>query len=349
MSRSTLSVNCLLLAVLVILVVTTAEADVFLMPTGQTSLEMVRVGDPGNGSDTRYGTPGYGAVADTYAIGKYEVTTGQYVAFLNAVAATDTYQLYDTSMWTEEYGCKIQRSGAPGSYVYAVSTDRANRPVNYVSFWDACRFCNWLQNGQPTGLQSDATTEDGAYSLSGYTGSDGRTITKKSDARWFIPSEDQWYKAAYYKGNGTNAGYWTYATQSDTAPNAEKPAGTDAVSGSANYNWAISFPYLTTEVGAYTAKPSVSAYDTFDQCGNIAEWTDALFSPTTARILRDGCWLADTSRVYAGFRTAYEPSTNYYTIGSRVAGAPEPSTLALLGAAAFGLLAYTWRRRRCGA
>jgi hypothetical protein len=98
----------------------------------------VTVGDPNNASDTRYATPGYGAVDHTYNIGKFEVTAGQYTEFLNAVAATDTYGLYNTAMditisYPLYYGCNIKRSGTPGSYKYSVASDWANRPVNLVS------------------------------------------------------------------------------------------------------------------------------------------------------------------------------------------------------------------------
>ena len=59
------------------------------------TIETVTVGDAGNAADT---ITGYGAVADVFAIGKYEVTIGQYTSFLNAAAATDTYSLYNPSM-----------------------------------------------------------------------------------------------------------------------------------------------------------------------------------------------------------------------------------------------------------
>ena len=66
-------------------------------------------------------------------IGKHEVTAAQYCEFLNAVAATDTYGLYNTNMWTHNAGCKIERSGLPGGYTYVVAQDWADRPVNFVS------------------------------------------------------------------------------------------------------------------------------------------------------------------------------------------------------------------------
>ena len=91
-------------------------------------------------------------------------------------------------------------------------------------------------------------------------------VIRKPGALAFLPSEDEWYKAAYYKGGGTNAGYWDYPTQSDNAPAAEAPPGTNTTNGSANYGWAVGD---LTDVGAYTYKPSDSAYDTLDQGGNV--------------------------------------------------------------------------------
>ena len=127
------------------------------------NMETVPVGDPGNAADARYADPnqyylangiGYGAVSYAYNIGKYEVTAGQYTAFLNAVGGVDTYSLYTPNIWGTDIGNGITQSGdgtVGNPYTYSVATDFANRPVNYVSYWDACRFANWLNNGQPTG------------------------------------------------------------------------------------------------------------------------------------------------------------------------------------------------------
>ena len=71
-----------------------------------------------------------------------------------------------------------------------------NKPITFVSWFDAARFCNWLHNGQPSGAQNAATTEDGAYTLNGATS--GVAISKNATAKVWIPSENEWYKAAYY-------------------------------------------------------------------------------------------------------------------------------------------------------
>ena len=208
--------TCLALAIPV------SAGDVFNMPNGLTSLAFVAVGNAGN--DPHYGT-GYGDVAYVYNIGKFEVTTGQYTEFLNAVASVDTYGLYNANMWSDTYGCKIGRAGPAGSYTYSVAADRANRPVNFVSWGDAARFSNWLHNGQPAGGQDLATTEDGAYFLNGAT-SDVElvAVSRKSEARYVIPSENEWYKAAYYDpaNYGGVGGYHGYPTGTSTIPSGKR-------------------------------------------------------------------------------------------------------------------------------
>lgn len=126
------------------------------------NIATVPVGNPGNVADAH--GAGYGSVGYSYNIGKYEVTAGQYTEFLNKVAATDTYGLYNLGMNYDAYpscwGCNIKRSGSSSSYSYSVASDWANRPVNFVSWGDSARFSNWMHNGQPTGMQNASTTED---------------------------------------------------------------------------------------------------------------------------------------------------------------------------------------------
>jgi formylglycine-generating enzyme required for sulfatase activity len=252
-------------------------------------MDFVPVGNAGNAADTRYSTPGYGAVAKDYQIGKYEVTAGQYTSFLSAVAATDTYGLYNASMWSSDYGCKIQQSGSSGSYAYSVAADRANRPVNYVSFWDAARFVNWLHNGQGGG-----STESGAYSNVGQS-----TFARNADAKYWIPSENEWYKAAYHKSNV--AGYWDYPTSSDSINTSMANYGYSPVDN-------------TTDVGAYAY---ASPYGTFDQGGNVWEWNETAIG--SSRGLRGGYWYGNSRYLLASNRNNNNPTNENNNIGFRVA------------------------------
>ena len=124
------------------------------------------MGDPGNVADTAVmtgpnggdGTTGYGSVGNTYRMGTYDVTVGQYVQFLNAVASTDTYGLYNWDMslgpssGNQHPTIGITQSGNSGSYTYSVAGSdpaAANCPIFNVSWGDAARLCNWLQTASP--------------------------------------------------------------------------------------------------------------------------------------------------------------------------------------------------------
>jgi len=209
-------------------------------------IETVLVGDACNAADTT----GHGSVSYVYEIGKYEVTAAQYAAFLNAVAKADPHGLYHPSMWTHPGGCKIERLGVDGDYSYRVEPQHAKRPVNYISIWDAYRFVNWLHNGR-----GDCDTETGAYLLAGSNEKERLEIQRNPEATWFIPNNNEWYKAAFYKGGGPAAGYWTFPVQADTVD-----------LRTANYNNEIGRP---VDVGHYGDYPS--AYGTFDQGGNVCE------------------------------------------------------------------------------
>jgi formylglycine-generating enzyme required for sulfatase activity len=243
----------------------------------------------------------------------------------------------------------ISRGGSSGSYNYSVINNgglSGNRPITYVSWFDAARFANWMQNGQGSG-----STETGAYTLVGGQTS-GTAPAKNPGAQFYIPTENEWYKAAYYKGSGTNAGYWDYATQSDSTPGNTIGSGANQ----ANYyngvysvtRW-VSFSgsqnYLT-DVGAFSG--SVSAYGTFDQSGNVWEWNDLDGTTGSSRGLRGGLWGSGAFDLSSSDRNTYDPSTDYDFIGFRLASpvaVPEPSTWASLAAGcAFGCW-QMWRRR----
>ncbi len=277
---------------------------------------------------------------------------------MNAVADTDTYGLYNTSMWSSSYGCKIERTGSSGSYSYSVASDWADRPVNYVSWGDAARFCNWLENGQAVGAQGLSTTEDGSYYLNGAT-SDAAllAVTRNPDATWVIPSEDEWYKAAYHKNDGVTGNYWDYPTSSHTAPGYVNNAGN--LSGTGNPfveggidpgNYAtydgdggtdgIGSPYYRTEVGEW--ENSESPYDTFDQGGNVWEWNEAILYGSF-RGLRGGSFSSIFYDLRASGRYYSPPSREGDFIGFRVAEVPEPGTVGLLG---LGMLAALRKRRK---
>lgn len=331
------------------------------------TIDLVGVGDPGNGFDPLNTNlvAGIGSVASAYSIGKYEVKNSQYVEFLNAVADTDTFGLYNTSMSSDVKG-GITRSGPSGSYSYTAKVGYENMPVVFVSFYDAARFTNWMENGQPTGGQSFATTEAGTYTL--YTSGSSTTNigTRSSSATWFLPTENEWYKAAYHQPAGSGGpgdSYWLYPTQADSAPNSRPPNAGDA--NSANFFRDDSSPddflndgyartgnttfYTTTNyltpVGSYALADSY--YGTFDQGGNVSEWTETIY-PGNQRVRRGGYWANGETGLRSSARDAYIPTQERSDTGFRLAAIPEPSPImgALVMAVGAIARALATRRRR---
>jgi hypothetical protein len=151
------------------------------------TMEYVSVGHAGNAADPATGSL-YGAVAYAYQIGKYEVTNVQYVEFLNAVdpGGGNVNGVYNAYMGSDVRRGITYTAGAVDGAKYMIRSSMGDKPVNYVSWYDAARFTNWLHNGQGSG-----GTETGAYTLSGNTS----LITKNPGATVYLPSENEWYKA----------------------------------------------------------------------------------------------------------------------------------------------------------
>jgi len=232
--------------------------------------ETVPVGNPGNDADST----GYGAVAYEYRIGKYEVTNAQYCEFLNAVAKTDTHHMYRREM-AGEYG-GILRSGESGDYTYTVKDGWGNKPVNFVSWYDALRYANWLTNGRGSG-----STETGSYTFTKESWGwevampDHAALAAEKEVKWVLASEDEWYKAAYYDPDKSDgAGYWRYPARSDSAP-------------------AAAINSAPADVGSYSA----SAYGTYEQGGNMWEWNETQSYEGNCGV-RGGSWYINDQAWY---------------------------------------------------
>jgi formylglycine-generating enzyme required for sulfatase activity len=287
------------------------------------------IGNPGNACDTQPSQGCFGAVGYGYQIATFEVTNAQYTAFLNAVADTDANALYHTDMGTGLGG--IEQSGSSGSYTYSATAGREALPVNYVSWYDALRFANWLHNGQlDTGAQTNATTENGSYTFTGTT-----TVgARNPNATIVLPTEDEWYKAAYYLGSSSS--YFDYPAGFDLQTVCFTPS---ALPNTATCNGSGGG---LQDVGSYTG--AASPYGTFDQGGNVWEWTETADGAT--QVMRGGSYATNAANLAAASRIGNFAGTQDSWFGFRVAAVPEPGTGLLV---ALGLLGLSgWRRSTRG-
>ena len=335
--------------------------------TAQVTFDWATVGNPGNAPDTLVmtkpngsqpgdGTSGYGSVGYTYRISKTHVTNAQYVTFLNAVDLNGANSLLYTANMTNltiggtpypAYTGGIDRNlaAAEGSR-YSVKTGQENYPIVHINWSRAARFVNWLANGQGAG-----GTESGVYDMSVFVGNSFATPPPRAaNATMFLPSENEWYKAAYYDPTkGGTGGYWQYGTRSDTSPASVAPpgssnsanigAGTTGASGGAyaltlaktGASFDKDTDYLTN-VGAYTT--STSSYGLFDLDGVVFNWTEAsrenrTFAGQMLPVYRGGMWQNNELNSGAAFRNtgngAGVNSGQFQNWGFRVASlAPAP-------------------------
>jgi len=289
-----------------------AQADNFGSDGNAFTLDFVNIGGAGNAADGS----GYGAVDYNYRIGQKEITLDQ---FAKAHAAS---------------GNTIG-SGNEGYWNDGARTVGTAGPASYVSWNEAARFANWLSSG-------DANT--GVYSFSGglVSGID-RSYRNGSDLAYVLPSEDEWYKAAYYKPVD-NGSYSLYANGSDDV--VDLTHGTSSgwnyytesgqfVNGSPNYMWE-------------TGDGGMEQNGTFDMMGNVWEWNESAFDGSTNnmvanRVLRGGTTASSAGNLRSSYRGSGSPTAEFSSIGFRVAAIPEPSSILLMGVA--GGVALFVRRR----
>ncbi len=319
--------------------------------------ETVTVGDAGNAADST----GYGAVSYEYRIGKYEWTNDLYAEFLYAVDpdGLNPHGILEYGGMTGYPRGGVSVSGTTPGHYYGVQANMGNKPVQTVSWFNAARVANWLHHGAQrygTTASGSAAMTNGAYDLS--NAANGIAPAKHAGARYWVPTENEWYKAAYYKGGGTNSGYWTFATQSSSVPGSVNATATgDATLGgvspvtgnhanyynSAIWNGDINFTTVGTNGGA-------SFYGTSDMTGNVREWNDLDGQAGSTRGVRDGSInFTDPWYTSSQWRDVFNPSWVLGSVGFRLAAAPvpeiDPAGAASVAGLVTGALGLLERRR----
>jgi len=260
-------------------------------------MDFVFVGNTTNVDDDT----NYGAVPYSYRVGKYEVSE----------AMIDAYNTANPSI------------------LITKDTRGADKPATSVSWNEAARFVNWLNTSQ--GYQAAYKFDTNGFNdnIALWTPAEawqqgGENLYRHKDAKYFLPSEDEWYKAAYYdpnKGGAGVGGYWDYATGSDSAPTAVA-SGTGA--GTAVYGQTFG-----TGPADITNAGGLSPYGTMAQNGNAFEWCESAStapndSAVESRVLRGGYWYYEPlSLLQSSDRSFFLPGDVFGTIGFRVAAVPE--------------------------
>ena len=249
------------------------------------------VNNPAHGGEDPFniGVTGRGSVGYAYSIGRFEVTTAQWVEFYNAVLARpDAISFPAQTLWTPTVWGAVRDTSytGPGTR-YRVNPNVANAamlPVGGISWRTAAIYCNWLHNNKSTDASAFLS---GAYDVSTFSGG-FPTFTdqasRSAGARYWIPSWDEWMKAAHFDPNRPNAdgstgGWWLYPHMSDLAPTYGPPAGFPGGSAANQANSGFNTPddvEYRIPLGAYANVQS--PWGLFDVAGGTAEWTETIYT-----------------------------------------------------------------------
>jgi len=286
-------------------------------------MDFVTIGNPGNAADTTGSPNPVGRVDYIYYLGKYEISRSM-IEKANPNLGL-SFEITQTS---------LRHFGGDGP----------DRPATGISWNEAARFVNWLNTSKgyhpaynfEGAREAMINTDIVLWGENQYSG-DNRFRHK--DAHYFLPSVDEWYKAAYGSPDGT----WSDFPTASNNPPVSVVGGTDAGSAVWGMNWPGSPADIYNAGGA-------SAYGTIGQGGNISEWNESAFDgtnddPSEPREMRGGSWVNSFEYLDASNRQSYGPGLEASEfIGFRIAMVPEPSSLSLL--ALGGVLVALGRRRQ---
>jgi len=274
--QKSLSATMLLLAASAGVMPVSTMADTFGTGGNTFTMDFVTIGNPGNAPDTTGAPNPAGSVGYVFQIGTYEVSRDMITKANNAGSL----------------GLSLADMATSGS-------NGANRPATGVSWNEAARFVNWLNESsgfsaaykfstQPT-KNGYVPNESLTLWQAGDAGYNAANPYRNSNAHYFLPSTDEWYKAAYY--NSGNNTYFDVPTGSSGVPGGlwQGVAG-GTTPGTAVYNQ----PYLQGPADVENAG-GLSPYGTMGQGGNVFEWNETDLSginddAESARVIRGGAW-----------------------------------------------------------
>jgi formylglycine-generating enzyme required for sulfatase activity len=295
----------------------TAHADTFGTGANQFTLDFTAIGNPGNADDTT----GYGSVGYTYRIGTYAISQNQ-----------------------------IDKATASGLQNVTAGAWSGDQPAANMSWYESAAFVNWLNTSKGFQAAYNLTWSGSTWSMALWTVTDAGYNTnnkfRNSLAKYFLPSENEFYKAAYGKSDGS--GYYLYPTASDSLPTA-------VASGTQSETAVYNQPVGQGPASVYQAG-GLSSYGTMGQGGNIWQWNESASDGVNddAQEIRGvfGCsWFDSADFLQPSLRGGGGPDSWVNVVSLRVASVadvgsiPEPSTYGLFGLGAIGMLmVMRWKK-----
>lgn len=250
------------------------------------------IGNTGNQANTtQYGT--FGSVGYVYGIGTYEVTR----------------DMVNKANLTARLGVTmLDMSSSTGN--------GTNKPATGLSWQEIATFVNYLNTSR--GLPPAYKITGGTLEVwsAGDLGYDANNPFRNNKANYFIPTVDEWCKAAYYdpnKGGSGVAGYWVYPPKTDTAP---VVVSSGTAGGTAVYSNQIGPADVNLAGG-------ISGYGTFGQGGNVREMLETATDRTNnvaneARVVAGGDWGSLSDDLQGGNFSGTDISGSFPWIGFRV-------------------------------
>jgi formylglycine-generating enzyme required for sulfatase activity len=273
-----------------VVVVSVAAGTALASPRTDDGFDWVTIGDVGNAawepdlSFSQVPRPA-GRVDYAFRIARTETSSEQWFPFYRMLWDNDRSMLRRLNPAAQipglgGIGQDLDIFGAPIDIFLRPGQERVAVGVTFAT---AMAYANWMHNGRTSDPSSILT---GAYDIRTYIDRQGlEPIPERSaDARYWLPSLDEWTKAAYYdptkaNADGTLGGYWTFTNQSDTLPVPGLPGEPGAQTSAGLGEDDLGTLWRSLNLGDYPDQ--MSYYGLLDLSGGAAEYIDTGRDPET--------------------------------------------------------------------
>jgi len=239
--------------------------------------------------------PVHAVYLDAYYIGRFEVTNGEFIAFLQDTYATGDIIVSgnDVRLPDGKPCCELDYSEKTINFSggdFMTEEAFTNHPVSFVSWYGAAAYCNWLSDSE--GLEQ-------CY--------DERYDVDIAKSGYRLPTEAEWEKAA----RGTYQRRYPWGNDIDSSFANYQRSGHPFEKGSDPFTTPVGYFDGSIREGFATSN-NASPYGAYDMAGNVWEWcndwyeesyyqfcvtNDVVNNPTgylsgSSPVVRGGSWLS---------------------------------------------------------